>query len=185
MSLTNVQQPDWIKYGSKKMTDRNGRDCVEPVKQIDFDPIKFGIKDDKLFDITAESVAKAISQDGRTVWSKQESRWDKKANLINNKSTQLRKFYDELVMWHDKIFLARDENGKTSAEIRQKEYVQSAPFIKMLCAKVAYAKEREHVSEGFERLFTHVIRAISNPDTLKQAKLFIEAFLGFYKAEEK
>jgi CRISPR-associated protein Csm2 len=55
----------------------------------------------------------------------------------------------------------------------------------MLCAKVTYAKGRDHVSDGFEKLFSHVIRAINNPDTLKQAKLFIEAFMGFYKAEEK
>jgi hypothetical protein len=41
------------------------------------------------------------------------------------------------------------------------------------------------VSDGFEKLFTHVIRAVNSPDTLKQAKLFIEAFMGFYKAEEQ
>ena len=94
-----------------------------------------------------------------------------------NKSTQLRKFYDELVMWHDKVFAHGADRGATYREL--------APFIKMLCAKVTYAKGRDHVSEGFEKLFTHVIRAVDGPETLKQAKLFIEAFMGFYKAEEK
>jgi CRISPR-associated protein Csm2 len=94
-----------------------------------------------------------------------------------NKSTQLRKFYDELVMWHDKIF--------THGVNRDEKYKELAPFIKMLCAKVTYAKGRDHVTAGFETLFSHVIRAVNSPETLKQAKLFIEAFMGFYKAEEK
>lgn len=144
------------------------RDSPPPIK---LDDIKFGkLIDANLFADIAQTKAKLIAEEGRG---------------RKNKSTQLRKFYDELVMWHDKVFLAHDEQGKTSAEIREKEYEQLAPFIKMLCAKVSYARGREHVSEGFEKLFTHVIRAISDPNTLKQAKLFIEAFMGFYKAEEK
>jgi len=164
--------PDWIKYESK-----GGADRKEPAKQIDFTPIKFDSVDDKLFDTIAESVAKAISKDGRTTWDKKGKCWKEGKNLIQNKSTQLRKFYDELNMWHDKVF----EYGVD----REAKYKELAPFIKMLCAKVTYAKGREHVSEGFEKLFTHVIRAVNSPATLKHAKLFIEAFMGFYKAEEK
>jgi CRISPR-associated protein Csm2 len=55
----------------------------------------------------------------------------------------------------------------------------------MLSAKVAYAKGRDNVSQGFETLFTHIVKAIKDPETLKHAKLFMEAFMGFYKAEEK
>jgi CRISPR-associated protein Csm2 len=144
------------------------RDVPPPVK---VDDIKFGKDlDPNLFADIAQGKAKAIAEEGRG---------------RKNKSTQLRKFYDELVMWHDKVFQARGDDGKTSEALRQQEYTQLAPFIKMLCAKVTYAKGRDHVSEGFEKLFTHVIRAVDSPDTLKQAKLFIEAFMGFYKAEEK
>ena len=96
-----------------------------------------------------------------------------------NKSTQLRKFYDELVMWHDKVAFETDKEAKVL------KYRELAPYIKMLNAKVAYAKGREHVDECFEKLFSHVIRKIADPDTLKQAKLFMEAFMGFYKAQEK
>ncbi|MBU3696535.1 MAG: type III-A CRISPR-associated protein Csm2 [Dechloromonas sp.] len=96
-----------------------------------------------------------------------------------NKSTQLRKFYDELVMWHDKVTF---EQGSESKALKYKEL---APFIKMLNAKVAYARGRDHVDLCFEKLFSHVIRQIADPDTLKHAKLFMEAFMGFYKAEEK
>ncbi|MDR0736257.1 MAG: type III-A CRISPR-associated protein Csm2 [Zoogloeaceae bacterium] len=135
----------------------------EPPPSIKLDDIKFGKPIDiNLFADIAQAKARFIAEDGRG---------------RKNKSTQLRKFYDELVMWHDKVF----EHGVDRAA----KYKELAPFIKMLCAKVTYAKGREHVSEGFEKLFTHVVRAISDPETLKQAKLFIEAFMGFYKAEEK
>lgn len=102
-----------------------------------------------------------------------------KAGKAKNQSTQLRKFYDELVMWQEKVWLAQSKDD------RQSIYVDCAPFIKMLTAKVAYAKGREHVDTCFEKLFSHVIRQVQCPDTLKHAKLFMEAFMGFYKAEEK
>ena len=52
-------------------------------------------------------------------------------NRDANKSTQLRKYYDELAMWDDKIHRAADKNT---------EYQKSAPYIHMLKAKAAYAK---------------------------------------------
>lgn len=96
-----------------------------------------------------------------------------------NKSTQLRKFYDELVMWFEKVHFER-----TPAD-REAKYTEVAPFIQMLVAKVAYAKGREHVDDCFEQLFAHVVKEISDATTLKHAKLFMEAFMGFYKAQEK
>ena len=130
---------------------------------VNVDDIRFGVDiDPNLFADIAQAKAKAIAGEG---------------GGRKNKSTQLRKFYDELVMWHDKVF-AHGVN-------REAKYKELAPFIKMLCAKVTYAKGRDHVSAGFETLFSHVIRAVNSPETLKQAKLFIEAFMGFYKAEEK
>lgn len=141
----------------------------EEVSMVDMQDImqdiRFGANlNPDLFDRIAQEHAKAIDQDGN--------------RQKHNKSTQLRKFYDELVMWHDKVF----EHG-LDREGREARYKECAPFIKMLCAKVAYAKAREHVSVGFEKFFTHIIRAIGSPETLKHAKLFVEAFLGFYKAE--
>ncbi len=96
-----------------------------------------------------------------------------------NKSTQLRKFYNELVMWFDKVHLERTKEAKTS------KYDEVAPFIKMMNAKVAYARGRDHVDECFEQMFSHLIREVSDPESLKHAKLFMEAFMGFYKAQEK
>jgi CRISPR-associated protein Csm2 len=55
----------------------------------------------------------------------------------------------------------------------------------MLKAKVAYARGRKHVDESFEQFFMHIIQQIDSVDSLKYAKLFMEAFMGFYKAQEK
>lgn len=96
-----------------------------------------------------------------------------------NKSTQLRKFYDELVMWTDKV------HREQTREARSGKYTELAPFIKMMNAKVAYARGRNHVDACFEQMFSHVVRQIADPDSLKHAKLFMEAFMGFYKAQEK
>jgi len=97
----------------------------------------------------------------------------------NNKSTQLRKFYDELVMWFDKVNLERTKDAKVC------KYTEIAPFIKMMKAKVAYAKGRDHVDTCFEQMFSELIRQIDGPETLKHAKLFMEAFMGFYKVHEE
>jgi CRISPR-associated protein Csm2 len=96
-----------------------------------------------------------------------------------NKSTQLRKFYDELVMWFDKVHMERTKEARAS------KYTELAPFIKMMNAKVAYARGRDHVDACFEQMFSHLIKQITDAETLKHAKLFMEAFMGFYKAQEK
>ena len=96
-----------------------------------------------------------------------------------NKSTQLRRFYDELVMWYERVHFERNPAERAA------KYLEVAPFIQMLVAKVAYAKGREHVDECFESLFAHLVRQISDAESLRHAKLFMEAFMGFYKAQEK
>lgn len=96
-----------------------------------------------------------------------------------NKGTQLRRFYDELTLWNEKI------NGSGTEAERARRYEELAPLVKMLVAKVAYAKGRKHVDENFETLFRHVIDAVKDAKTLEQSKLFMEAFMGFYKATHK
>lgn len=118
----------------------------------------------ELFGKIAEDTAKAIAEG---------------AKGTKNKSTQLRKFYDELVLWHDKVHLERSPQDK------QEKYNEVAPFIKMMKAKVAYAKGRDHVDSNFEKLIKHLVDEIKDVASLKHAKLFMEAFMGFYKAQEK
>lgn len=141
------------------------RPAPAPVASIDTAPVKLGADmPELLFADIAQEAARTIAAAGAG---------------RNNKSSQLRKFYDELVMWHDKLAFEK------TADARAAKYRELAPFIKMMNAKVAYARGRGHVDQNFEQLFSHLIRQIACPATLKNAKLFMEAVLGFLKAEEK
>ena len=93
-----------------------------------------------------------------------------------NKSSQLRRFYDELVLLNDRV--QRSENA-------EEEYVRVAPYVQMLRAKAAYAKGRKLIDEQFYERFKVLIQQVDSKETLKRAKLFFEAFLGFKKALEK
>ncbi len=89
-----------------------------------------------------------------------------------NKPTQLRKFYDEICMWTSK------------SQQQPERFAEHLPFILMLKAKVAYAKGRKHVNDSYFDLLNHCLVEIENdprPETLKNLKLFMEAFTGFYK----
>jgi CRISPR-associated protein Csm2 len=128
------------------------------------DSIKFDTIAPELFDTIAMDVAKVISEDHRG---------EKHKN--SNKSTQLRKYYDELCMWDQKIRQA------------PQSYVEYLPLIKMLNAKVAYANGRKSsghplVDDNFVKLMRHCLSQVTtDPKTFKNCKLFFEAFMGFYK----
>ncbi len=145
-------------------------------EQLDTEHIKFKDIPENLFDEIAEKAAKIIA-----------------SNKNSNKISQLRKFYDELSMWNDKVHLRL--RGKTNPAEQYKEF---APFIKMLNAKVTYAKGRNQkedkldptvkdktglVDKNFVDLFSSSIRKIEDPKSLQMCKLFFEAFIGFYKVE--
>ena len=94
-----------------------------------------------------------------------------------NKKTQIRKFYDELIMWNERV-----QHSKISKE---EKYIELEPFIKMLKAKVAYAKGRGHIDEKFQSIFNHCIDRIKDAKTLQHAKLFMEAVTGYSREMEK
>ncbi len=100
---------------------------------------------------------------------------DMASQLQTNTANQVRRFYNELVMWHDKVYAERGEAA------REAKYQELAPYIKMLNAKVAYAKARKHVDEDFEGMFSRCIKEINDATSLKYGKLFMEAFIGFHK----
>ena len=127
---------------------------------LNINEIKFGNeKSAEIFSDIAQRAAKHI-----------------KTNKNLNKTTQLRKFYDELAMWNDRVQLVRENK-----EVKFKELV---PFIKMLKAKVAYAEGRKHVDKNFSEVFNRCIDQANNVETLRDAKLFMEAVMGFCKLEE-
>ena len=112
--------------------------------------------DPGLFDTLAENQAWALDAEGG------------RAN--KNKSTQIRRFYDELVGWQERI-------GGVDAKFKQYE-----AFIRMLNAKVAYAKGRGLVGNEFERWFRECIKSTTNAKALDHFRLHFEAVLGFLKA---
>jgi CRISPR-associated protein Csm2 len=128
---------------------------------MEFTQIKFGDITPTLFDTTAmhvaEQISKPLDKNGRPDSKK-------------NKSTQLRKYYDELCMWDQKI--KQNPDG-------YKEYL---PLIKMLNAKVAYAKGRDLVDQNFVDLMRHCLNQVTeDKKTFETCKRFFEAFMGFYK----
>lgn len=135
-------------YGGDRQPPRDNH-----VPDIDLSKIQFGATlDAQLFNDVARSCAITIE-----------------ANKKRNKPSQLRRFYDELVMWTAKV----EQNPERFAEYQ--------PFILMLNAKAAYADGRELVDANFVRLLAHCLNQATDARALGLVKLFFEAFLGFYK----
>ena len=110
--------------------------------------------DAELFNDKAESVATELSQAGGNM----------------NKTSQIRRFYDELVGWQERV------NGD------DEKFKQYEAFIKMLNAKVAYAKGRKLVDDRFESWFRDCVKSTTNAKALDHFRLHFEAVLGFLKA---
>lgn len=117
--------------------------------------VKLRPLDPELFNTIAQQAARAIAQ----------------ADRERNKATQLRRFYDELCMWEEKVSRAPEKFD---------EYL---PFIRMLNAKAAYAQGRKLVDRTFVELLQQTLAEVKDPETLTTCKLFWEAFMGFYKLE--
>ena len=91
-----------------------------------------------------------------------------------NKPTQLRKFYDEIVLWDNKVLIH-------PKKMQSEKFDEYLPFIRMLNAKVAYAEGRRLVDPNFVKLLHTGLKQVECPETLHIFKLFMEAFMGFYK----
>ena len=91
-----------------------------------------------------------------------------------NKPAQVRMFYDELVRWQSKV---------SAAGTKADEELQNAlPYIKMMRARLAYAKGRKLIDGRFFDIFSVCIDRVNDVESLKHCKLFFEAYLGFKKA---
>ncbi len=130
--------------------------------------VKFAVSDDaplspELFDRLAESVA--VELDNR--------------NKECNKSTQIRRFFDELVGWEQTI--SGDE----------KKFQMNEALIRMMKAKVAYSFGRNRdekkgkpglVDDNFRHWFSSCVDKTTSATELKHFRLHFEAVLGFLKA---
>jgi len=113
-----------------------------------------------LFSEDAETFAKTLDESAKA----------DKGGKEKNKSTQIRRFYDELVGWQDRI---GDDEEK---------FIQYVAFIKMLNAKAAYAHGRNLVTPDFVTWFKECIQQVDSPKTLRNFRLHFEAVLGFLKS---
>ena len=136
------------------------RGTREPEPTLDPSGIRFGAQiSPNLYSDIAEHAARQVADhSGRD----------------RNKGTQLRRFYDELVMLQSKVGSSTDSNSDS-------RFAAQHPYVQMLKAKVAYARGRNKVDSNFESLLRHVVDQIKDHETFRQAKLFMEAFMAFYK----
>src|SRR5690625_4687227 len=112
-----------------------------------------------LFDTTAKLLAEEISKPEmliqREEWNKREGRkmkvWKVVSGKDANKPTQVRKFYDEVIMWSEKT--------RTMADLEK-----NLPFIKMMNAKVAYARGRDYVDDKFMAWFSSCLAQVEAAD---------------------
>lgn len=144
---------------NKPQSPQNASNCVRKDKEQSRPLPEFHLAPltKELFDTIADECAKTISE---TV--KKEV----------NRATQIRRFYDELVMWNDRA----DSDEK---------FTEVLPFVYMIKSKVAYAKGRATVDSTFQEFINETIGQIDNRETLNNAKLFMEAVMGFYKQYKK
>ena len=114
-----------------------------------------------LFDRIAEKAAKIVAKD-------------------ETKTSQLRRFYDELLRWEAKV----NDGGPEGAKDRLRDHL---PLIRMMNAKAAYANGRKVqgrslVGTSFVTLLRRCLEQVDdNPDALRNSQIFFEAFMGFYK----
>ena len=131
---------------------RSGRNDRDNTTKIDTSKIQLKTIKADLFDQIAQQTAVTIAD-----------------NRNSNKPSQLRRFYDEIVMWEGKVS-QHPENFD--------EYL---PFIRMINAKAAYALGRKLVDDNFVSLINDSLKQVNDVSTMRHFKLFMEAFMGFYK----
>lgn len=89
-----------------------------------------------------------------------------------NAPSQIRRFYDELVRYDDR----HRANRKGTEAFRR-----DLPFIRMISAHVAYARQRKLVDDGFMKFVQACIRKVESPDDLSNFRTLFEAVIGFIK----
>ncbi len=147
-------------HGQNRSSDRFTENRESP---IDLSGVKLGNPlDPDLFNGKAMKFASRLGllEDGRP--------------RNENKPTQLRRFYDELVFWETKVRQIEESQ-------RAEKFQEFLPFIRMVNAKAAYAEGRKLVNPDFVALMGHTLGQVQDAKTLTHCKLFWEAFMGFYK----
>lgn len=146
--------------------NRDRRDAAPPLAQANpgwCNSIRFTAPlDPELFNGHAKAAAQKVSRD----------------DPYRNKSSQLRRFYDELINWETRI-------SQQPLDQQAEKFAEFLPFIRMLNAKAAYAEGRKLVDGTFVALLQHTLAEVTSAQSLTTCKHFWEAFMGFYKQERQ
>ena len=129
-------------------------------------------KDKELFNKTAQNWAETIFEDKEYIEKEKRGRIEKNFKKDPIKTTQMRKFYDQVLLKYNEV------------KIDKKEFDEVLPFIKMINSKVEYAYSRELVSKSFREMMRTSIEQIEDEKKLENFKLFFEAVIGFYKGSK-
>ncbi|MEF3193494.1 MAG: type III-A CRISPR-associated protein Csm2 [Halothiobacillaceae bacterium] len=124
--------------------------------------IRFAAPAPELFNTIAKNAAQRVAR----------------ADPNRNKPSQLRRFYDELLLWETRV-------SQQPLNEQAAKFTEYLPFIRMLNAKAAYAEGRKLVDSNFIKLLQHTLSEVESPQTLTTCKYFWEAFMGFYKQERQ
>lgn len=116
------------------------------------------IPNPEAFSKVAEERAMEISKDGK----------DERGNPKRNKTSQLRKFYDELFKLNQR------------AKMPGINWDTILPHVHMLIAKVAYAKGRDLVTDSFVSMLKDLLSKVEHKEQLHVVTSFLEAFMAFY-----
>lgn len=115
------------------------------------------ILDPRLFSTEAEDFARQMHEEAQ------------KERKDINKSSQLRKFFDEILRLNQQ------------AQTQEDNWNMILPQVHMVIAKTAYAKGRNLISQGFVKHIREGIEQIETKEDLQIFASHLEAFIGFYK----
>ena len=90
-----------------------------------------------------------------------------------NKRSQLRKFYDEVLFFYDRLKGEKDK------------FQQFLPYIKLIRAKLYYSLGRKHITDEFRTMVESCLNQVETWDDFEVFKNFFEAFMGYYRYHRK
>lgn len=114
-----------------------------------------GLINPDLFSEVADKYAETIKESGIRARGK-------------NKITQIRKFYDEVLLHHERI------KG-------EEDFKKRLPFIRMLNAKAYYAEGRGLITQEFRNFIQQCLSQVKTKKDFEVFVKFFEAFMGFYR----
>ena len=103
-------------------------------------------------------------------WRKR--RDDGREERDNPTLTQVRRFYNDILSLKHKVDSFNDQE-------KAEKFKYILPYVKMLKAKVAYAKGRGHVNKEFKEFIDKYVDTINDIDDFETFCTFFEAIVAF------